>query len=102
MKFKTSNKLTKATHKISKIEFTITESCQTKSDNNPPPIKLKEKLILENLTTKEIIYFETDTLINQQILSSKQLAPKEANFLPYILPLTQKNYSKAKEFFKRK
>lgn len=102
MKFKTNKEIDRSTHKLNKIELVINETCQTRSDNNPPSIKLQQKLIFENLSTKELLNFETDTIINDQILNPDQVALKKVNYQDYILVLTERNYKKAFNSFNKK
>jgi hypothetical protein len=103
LKFKTNAKPDKATYRLIKTELIINESCLAKSDNNPPSIRLQQKIIFENLKTLELIDIESDTLINNQNLNPGQIARPKANYQNYIAPLTEKNFKKAHNFFyKRK
>ncbi|MCW3086473.1 MAG: hypothetical protein JWP12_3839 [Bacteroidetes bacterium] len=103
LKFKTNSSLEKSTCRISRIEMIITETCEAaKPDGNPPSLKLKQKLSLENTVTKQVYSFETDTIINNQKLNPGQLAVKKVNYEAYFQPLTDRNFKKAKTFFSKK
>ncbi|MCW3104000.1 MAG: hypothetical protein JWO09_2440 [Bacteroidetes bacterium] len=102
LKLKTTAKEAKSTFTTTKIELAIYETCQGKSDNNPPPVRLHEKLTLQHTKTKEMYVFEMDTLINNQKLNPNQLAVPKVDYEAYLLPVTQLAYQKAKTFFSRK
>jgi len=102
LKLKTTAKEAKSTFSTTKIELGIYETCQEKSDKNPPPVRLHEKLTLQHTKTKELYVFEMDTLINNQKLNPNQLAVPKVDYESYLLPLTQLAYQKAKIFFSRK
>lgn len=102
MKLKTNSSADKATCRIKNIELVITESCPTKLDGNAASLKLHQKLILEQLKTKELLVFEVDSVINNQKLTPNQLAVKKVDYQSYIPPLTERNLSKLKDFYKKK
>jgi hypothetical protein len=102
MKFKTSKTLEKATSKVKKIELTINESCQAKTDNASSSLKIQQKIVFENTKTGELVDFETDTIINNQKLDPAKIAEKKINYQDYILSLTQINFKKASRFFNQK
>ena|SRR6218665_360507 len=102
LKFKTGKTAKKANTRISKIELVITESCAEKGDKNPPPVKLHQKMTMENTKTLQIYSFEVDTLINNRSLNPNQLAVAKVDYQSYIQPLTERNFKKAKVFFAKK
>lgn len=102
LKLRSTGKEEKSTFRIMKIELTLNETCQGKADNNLPPLRLHEKLILQHTKTMALYSFETDTLINNRQLSPGQLSVPKAGFESYLLPVTQVTWQKAKDFFREK
>lgn len=102
VKFKTNKDVNKATLKTSKVEYVINETCQSNGSNQIFSYKIYQKVSVENIATKEIFIFESDTLVNNQQLLPNQLAVKKVDIAKFIGPLTESNYVKAKYYFKQK
>lgn len=102
LKFKTGTQAKKTNMRISKIELVVTEFCTEKEDKNPQPVKLHQKLTMENTQTQKTYTFEVDTLINNRSLNPSQLATVKVDYQSYIQPLTERNFKKAKDFFLKK
>jgi hypothetical protein len=102
LQIKSKTKLEKSNYKISKTEFIITERCSAKTNDGNPFIGLQENIYLENTKTNEILTFHADTIFiqGQSLSSPKTLVPRKLDFTSYIKPLTNKNYSQIKKYFK--
>lgn len=102
LKLRTNKEIEKSTLKTNKIEYIINETCQTSNNNQVYSYKIQQKLSIQNIASKEIFIFESDTLINNQQLLPNQLAVKKVDIAKFISPLTESNYVKAKNYFKQK
>ena len=102
LKLRTNKEIQKSTLKTNKIEYIINETCLTSNNNQVYSYKIRQVLSIENILSKEIFIFESDTLINNQQLNTNQLAVKKVDIAKYISPLTESNYMKAKNYFRQK
>jgi hypothetical protein len=102
MKFKTNSDVGKSTLKTNKVEYIINESCQISNKNQVYSFEIQQKISVENIVTKEIYVFESDTLLNNQQLNSNQLAAPKVDLMKFIFLLTENNYKQAKRQFSTK
>lgn len=102
LKLKGSSSLEKSNYRISKTELVITERCGVAATNGKPFVGLQQILLLENIASKQLIEFKSDTvLVDQQSLGQPStLVPKKITLEPYITGLTDKNYLQVKTYFK--
>jgi hypothetical protein len=103
LKIKESSSPGKSNYRISKTELVITERCGTIAGSRPF-IGLRQVLVLENILSKQLVEFSSDTVVVEQQSLGKPdaLAGQKVKLEPYVLPLTEKNFIKAKAYFKKR
>lgn len=91
-KIKQSSSENKATYKIMRSQFIITERCGVKTAGGKPFVGFHQVILLENMKTKDTLSVVTDTtyITNSSLSTPNSFVQKKIDPLPYVNALTDK------------